>query len=86
MDERRFVVYDNEGYETEMQILFTFETDDDVKYVIFHPVNDDSEYIAGRYTEDGQLFTDLNDEEFEMCSEMLNTFMDQIEFDEEANS
>ena len=55
MENNKFVIYDDEGFEKEMQILFTFETDDDLKYVIFHEVNDDSEYFVSRYTDEGEL-------------------------------
>ena len=61
-----------------MQILFTFETDSD-QYVIYHAVDDNSEYFAGKYNDDGELFPDISEEEWEICSEMLNTFMDEIE-------
>ena len=83
MENNKFVIYDDEGFEKEMQILFTFETDADLKYVIFHEVNDDSEYFVSRYTDDGELISELNDEEYEMCNEMLNTFFDQIEAKDE---
>lgn len=83
MEDNKFIIYDENGFEKEMQILFTFEIDENNKYVIYHNIDDDSEYFAGKYNDEGELFTDISEEELEICLEMLNTFIDEIEVSED---
>ena len=73
MEDNKMIVYDEQGNEIEMEIMFTFDDDNHNSYVIFFNV------YAGKYNEDGQLDTDLTEEEFAMCQEVLGAFEDEEE-------
>ncbi len=75
MENNKFIITDENGSEKEMTILFTFESDE-AQYVLYYDENDDyGQCFAGKYNEDGELFPELSEEEWDMCQEMLNTFM-----------
>lgn len=80
MEGNKLILIDENNIEKEMEILFTFEKDEDNKYVIYYdPIEEEIEYFAARYTEDGNLFPDISDDEWDMCLEMLNTYLEDID-------
>lgn len=79
--ENSLFVTREDGTEEEMSILFTFETDNEDSYVIFHPVNDEENFMCARFDDDEELDFDLSDEELEMCEEILNSFLESNGFE-----
>jgi uncharacterized protein YrzB (UPF0473 family) len=92
--EKQITVIDDNGNEQLCEVLFTFESEEFKKsYVLYYPISgenedeDDIEIHASSFTpgadEDGELSPIETDEEWDMIEEMLNTFLD--EQDEEEN-
>ena len=81
MESKSLFVTDENGKEIEMEILFTFESDQSGKsYVVFvDPNNEDGEVFASVYDEDGNLLPIETDEEWEMVEEVLGAFSDEEE-------
>lgn len=75
MEENTFVIIDQNNVEKEMEILFTFDHDEQ-NYVVFKEVNAETDdFFVGKYDEEGVLDLDLSQAEFEMCEEIFNTFL-----------
>ena len=74
-------VYDEDGNEKKMTILFTFDSDETgCQYVVFQdPENDESEVFASRYDDKGQLIPIETEAEWEMVEEVINTFVEDEE-------
>lgn len=82
-EERTFIVVNDKNEEIEMAILFTFEPAKDYpgfegrKYVVYYDPNiDESEQVlyCSRYDDDGNLYDVIEDEEWNMVDEVVNTF------------
>ncbi len=80
-EKRFFVTIDNK--EVEMEILFTFEPAKDYpgyegrKYVVyFDPnINEENQVLyCCRYDDEGNLYEVIDDEEWNMVDEVVNTF------------
>ena len=92
---QHITVVDDNGNEQLCEVLFTFESEDFGKsYVLYYPIGADEnedeeiEIHASAFTpseegEDGELMPIETDEEWAMIEEMLNTFLDEEEEDEE---
>ncbi len=74
-EENTIVVIDENGNEVEMEIVLTFEADNK-KFVLFKNFEDDDVY-AYTYDEDGNLEAVENEEDLDICAEVLNTFQDE---------
>jgi uncharacterized protein YrzB (UPF0473 family) len=92
--EKQITVIDDEGNEQLCEVLFTFESDEFKKsYVLYYPIGaeeDDEEEIeihASSFDEkegqDGELQPIEAEEEWDMIEEMLATFLDDEEAEEE---
>lgn len=75
MEDNKFIIIDENGVEKEMTILFTFEAKKDQYVIYYDEADEEGECFAGKYNEDGELFPELSEEEWEMCQEMLNTYL-----------
>ena len=86
MDENVITVVDEDGNEVEMEVLLTFDDEENEKsYVLLiDPVKNDEIY-AYQYTEDGDLFAVEDGEEWNMCVEVLNSFIDEEGIDDTTN-
>jgi len=92
---QHITVVDDNGNEQLCEVLFTFESEDFGKsYVLYYPIGADeneeeeieihaSAFIPSEEGEDGELMPIETDEEWAMIEEMLNTFLDEEEEDEE---
>jgi uncharacterized protein YrzB (UPF0473 family) len=92
---QHITVVDDNGNEQLCEVLFTFESEDFGKsYVLYYPIgaeeNEEEEieihasaFIPSEEGEDGELMPIETDEEWAMIEEMLNTFLDEEEEDEE---
>ena len=75
LDSNSLYVYDEDGNEKKMTILFTFD-----QYVVFQdPDNDEGEVFASRYDDKGQLIPIESEAEWEMVEEVINTFVEDEE-------
>jgi uncharacterized protein YrzB (UPF0473 family) len=95
--ENQITIVDENGNEQLCEVLFTFESPETKKsYVLFQPVGADVDdedgpeihaYAFNPTDEggDGELIPIETEEEWDMVEEMLNTFYDEQE-DEEENS
>lgn len=76
LDSNTLFVADEDGNETEMEILFTFENEELGKqYVVFQNKNDqEGEVFASCYDDQGNLLPIETDEEWEMVEEVIGAF------------
>ena len=77
MDETNtIIIVEDDGTEREMEIVLTFQVDEDRKYVLVtDPEDHNEEVYPFRYDDDGNLYEIENDDEFKMCEEVLHTFL-----------
>ena len=86
LDSNKILIEEEDGTEVEMEILFTFESDNGISYVLFtDPKIEDGEVFACRYDEDGNLIPVEDEEEWAMVEEVFNTFIEDEEFTNEEN-
>jgi uncharacterized protein YrzB (UPF0473 family) len=93
--QENITVVDENGNEQLCNILFTFESEEFKKsYVLYYPVGADEdedeeiEIHASSFTpnedgNDGELLPIETDEEWEVIEEMLNTFLEEEEDEED---
>ncbi|WP_391202060.1 DUF1292 domain-containing protein [Psychrobacillus sp. L4] len=93
--QENITVVDENGNEQLCNVLFTFESEEFGKsYVLYYPIgaeedeNEEIEIHASSFSpnengEDGELLPIETDPEWEMIEEMLNTFLDEEEDEEE---
>ncbi len=87
-DSNKMIIKDENGQEKEMEILFTFESDElNAQYVVFtDPASEDGEVFASRYNDDGELEPIETEAEWEMIEEVVGAFSDEMnEYDEETD-
>ena len=80
MDDKIFITDDN-GNEREMNILFTFDMNDE-NYVVVYEGSKDDELFAFKYDEDGNLYAVEDKEELESVQEVIDAF-DEVDDEEE---
>ena len=88
IESNKMIVKDENGQEKEMEILFTFESDElNAQYVVFtDPESEDGEVFASRYSDDGELEPIETEAEWEMIEEVVGAFSDEMnEYDEETD-
>lgn len=93
--EKHITVVDENGNEQLYEVLFTFDSEEfDKSYVLYFPVgaeedeNEEIEIHASAYVQneegvEGSLQPIETDEEWDLIEEMLNTFLDEEEEEEE---
>ena len=84
-DTNRMIITDESGQEREVEILLTFEDDKNHKtYVLFSdPMDEECNVYAYRYDEDGNMNEVSDEDEWEMCQEVLGAFMEEEDTDGE---
>ena len=83
MDENIIVVTDENGEEFELEILFTFDDEENNKsYVLLKTLDESEEIYPYSYNEEGELMPVQEGEEWKMCEEVLNAFLDEGLLDE----
>lgn len=85
MDEKELIVIDNDGTETAMEILFTFNNEEyDKDYVLYvDPQDDSGQVFVSQYTSEGDLLDIESDEEWEMIEEVFQAFV--LKHEQEQN-
>ena len=93
--QENITIVDENGNEQLCNVLFTFESDEFGKsYVLYYPIgaeedeNEEIEIHASSFVpnedgEDGELLPVESDAEWDMIEEMLSTFLDEQEEDDE---
>ena len=95
--QENITIVDESGNEQLCNVLFTFESDEFEKsYVLYYPIgaeedeNEEIEIHASSFTpnedgEDGELLPVESDAEWDMIEEMLSTFLDEQEDEDEED-
>ena len=95
--QENITIVDENGNEQLCNVLFTFESDEYGKsYVLYYPIgaeedeNEEIEIHASSFTpnedgEDGELLPVESDSEWDMIEEMLSTFLDEQEDEDEED-
>ena len=79
INEKQMIVYDNEGNEVVVEILFTYESEErGCKYVLFFEESNPDEIHAMRYTDEGELEAIEDDEEYSEVEEVLNCYLEDL--------
>lgn len=93
--ENHITVIDEDGNEQLCEILFTFDSEEFGKsYVLYYPVgadDDDSDeieihasaFVPSENDEEGELQPIETEEEWDLIEEMLNTFLEEEDEEEE---
>ena len=85
MVDNRITVIDDEGNEVEMEIVLTFDGNNGRQYVLVKDTDPDREEVyAFTYDEEGNLDPVEDEEESEMCAEVLSAFQKEDNGSEEA--
>ncbi|MFI3284902.1 MAG: DUF1292 domain-containing protein [Erysipelotrichaceae bacterium] len=86
MDSNKLIIVEDDGTQKEMEILFTFESEENGKsYVLFTDPNDETgEVFSCSYDDDGHLHPVEDAEEYAIIEEVFNTFVGEMEDEEEA--
>ena len=84
MDQKTIVVTDEDGNNTEYEIILTFDSPvTGKKYVIYKLPEEDEEVMAAIYEEEndgeGNLLEITSEEEFQMIQDVLDSFMEEEE-------
>ena len=84
MEEKRIFVLDEDGNETEYEIVLTFNSPKTHKdYVVYKLLGDTQDVMAAIYDESnnegGRLLEIESEEEFQMIQDVLDAFMEEDE-------
>ncbi len=84
MNEKTIIVTDDQGNNTEYEIILTFESPETgKKYVIYKLPEEDEEVMAAIYVEEnegeGSLIEVETEEEFQMIQDVLDSFTEEEE-------
>jgi len=81
MDTNKMFIIDDNGNEVEVDILFTFESEEyGKKYVLYQdPNGDEEEVFVSSYDDEGNLNSVEDEEELAMVEEVLGAFIDEEE-------
>lgn len=86
MDDNTILIADENGVEKEFEILFTFESENKSYVLYYDPTEDEPNVYASIYDDEGHLFDVETPEEWDLISEVFETFMgneDEEEAEEE---
>jgi YD repeat-containing protein len=74
-DTNKMTITDDAGREFTVEILLTFDGEDGQHFVLFtDPDDEEGNVYAYKYDEDGNLNAVEDDNEIEMCQEVLGAF------------
>ncbi len=75
INENQIVIYDEEGKEYLMNILFTYENPDrNAQYVFVYDDNNPEEVIVMKYNDEHELFEVTDEEELKEAEEVLDAY------------
>lgn len=73
MKDKEITIIDDNGKEKVLNILFTFEKDDD-KYVLCFDDKDKDTILPFKYDDEGNIFVVEDEDELDMISECLDDY------------
>ncbi|NMB17976.1 MAG: DUF1292 domain-containing protein [Erysipelothrix sp.] len=81
LEEKRIVIIDENDKEIEMEILFTFDSEEYKRqYVLYiNPEDESGEVFVSGYTDEGELLEITDEKEWEMIEEVFEAFVIQDE-------
>ncbi len=79
MDDNKLIMTDDDGKEMEMEVLFTFDSEDGKKHYVlfFDPTDDSGEVFASYYDLEGNLAPVTEESEWEIIEEVFETFLSE---------
>ena len=82
-DTNQMTIVDDNGNEKEVDIILTFDDDNrNRRYVFFtDPVDEEGNVYVYSYDEDGNMNEVTDEEEWNMCQEVLGAFIDEEDND-----
>ena len=83
----QIVIYDEDGKEFLMNILFTYENEErNAEYVFVYDESQPDDVYVMRYNEDNELFEVTDEEELKEASEVLEAYNEDPTIQEVKNS
>lgn len=83
----QIVIYDEDGKEFLMNILFTYENEErNAEYVFVYDEAEPDDVYVMRYNEDNELFEVTDEEELKEASEVLEAYNEDPTIQEVKNS
>ncbi|MBQ7991884.1 MAG: DUF1292 domain-containing protein [Solobacterium sp.] len=84
LDSKHMIVVNEDGQETEVDILLTFDSPDGTKkfVLISDPKDPEENVYAFLYNDEGGMEEVTDPDDFKMCQEVLSAFMDEEDADE----
>ncbi|MEE3486611.1 MAG: RHS repeat domain-containing protein [Bulleidia sp.] len=75
-DTNRLILTDDSGQEHEMEIVLTFDNEDETRHFVLFtdPEDEEGNVYAYSYDEDGNMDEVTDPQELEMCEEVLGAF------------
>ena len=81
-DDNKIVIKDEDGKETLMNILFTYDNEErGKKYVFMYAPDNEEDIICMAYDDEGNL-SELDDEEYDEAEEVLSAYNEDPKFQE----
>lgn len=79
----RMMITDENGQEREVEIVLTFDDEKGQSFVLFKdPQDAEDNVFAYRYDDEGNMNEVTDENEWNMCQEVLGAFMDEDSTDE----
>jgi len=83
LSDNEIIIYDEEGNEYLMNILFTYENEErGAEYVFVYDKNQPDDIIVMRYNEEHELFEVTDEEELKEADEVLAAFEEDPQIQE----
>ena len=83
MSENKIYITDEDGKETEMNILCTFDMEEH-NYAVLYATDHEDDLYAFRYDEEGHLYAVEDEEELSIVQEVVGAFLEETD-DEESD-
>ena len=75
LNDNQIIIYDEDGKEYLMNILFTYENEErNTEYVFIYDDNNPEEVIVMKYNENHELFEVTDEEELKVAEEVLEAY------------
>lgn len=86
MNDNKILIADENGVEKEFEILFTFESEDKSYVLYYDPTEDEPNVYASIYDDEGHLFDVETPEEWDLISEVFETFVGNEENEDDEDT
>ena len=80
---KKMTVYDGDGNEHELEVLFTYEHEErGTSYVFFFDPKTPDDILCMRYDDDGNLYEVEDEDEFQEMEEVLEAYLEDPQIQE----